>query len=42
MTYYKNININTKTYVLVGILGTLVVVWIYLCRHNIKPLYSLF
>lgn len=42
MTYYKTNSVNTRTYVLAGILGAMIILWMYLSRNTFKPLYSLF
>ncbi|AOC55235.1 hypothetical protein LCDVSa151L [Lymphocystis disease virus 3] len=42
MTYYKTMDVTTRTYVLIGILGAVIILWMYLSRNTLKPLYSLF
>ncbi|BCB67522.1 hypothetical protein [Lymphocystis disease virus 2] len=35
-------DVTTRTYVLVGILGAMLILFMYLSRNAMKPLYSLF
>ncbi|QHR78576.1 hypothetical protein KM759_gp122 [Lymphocystis disease virus 4] len=42
MTYYKTMDVTTRTYVLVAILGAMLILLMYLSRNMVKPLYSLF